>query len=153
MTMHKQIVALVEAVLDDLAAASSVWRPEWITRNVCVRFEHVLRYGRQAGEITAPDFYEHCAYKTVRSLVTHAIRKRCAPGADGQLAFPEFPRVQAYYEIDREIEGEREWVAVPVLQLHPTERVRKVSELRRAAAGFLEHAEQLEMFFAQYGAA
>lgn len=138
--MKKQIRAIVEGILDELARGSDVWRVEWIASQVLKRFKKLRAR-------TAPDreFYNYCAYTTVRSIVTDAIRKRVTPRGDGeeQLIFEGFPRVQEYYDITRD----GEWMAVPVLQMSGVERTLKVAELRRTATALLEHAEQLELFF------
>lgn len=146
--MQDRIKRIIGQFLDELADAERVWRPEWIAKAVLKRFEHVLR--AEPGESEAAEFWRHCGYREVRRMVAEAIRRRTRPGDDpDQLPFPEFPRVQAYYDIKRN----EEWVGVPVLQLTSAERRSKVEELRQLGHALLEHADQLEAFYRTQGAA
>ena len=146
--MHKRIKDLINGILDELAAAGTLWRAEPITHRVLQRFEGALALAPPGpiGE-EGRDFWRHCGFRTVRGMVGAAIGRRTDPmktTAD-QPVFDGFPRVQAYYEIERD----GEWVGVPVLQLRAAERAAKISELRTAGEALLEHAEQLELFFEQ----
>ena len=53
MSAHARVVDLIERRLDELAEAELVWKPEWIAKDVCDRFEGALE---GVDEETA-DFY------------------------------------------------------------------------------------------------
>ena len=144
----REIRDLIEGRYNDLAAAGQPWVSSWITKWVLNIYADVLE-GAPEGKAR---FWRHCAHHTLTGMVAAALRRRTDPTKVrcDQLVFRDFPRVQAYYNVAREIDGETERVGVPVLQLLPQERTAKVVELRTSGRALLEHADQLAHFFREH---
>lgn len=144
--MPKSTVARVRALVEELvnrAVERGEVRRDPIVREVLARFETTIRDGAPIGD---REFWHWCGDRAVGQIYNEVIRGR-TERPPSQPIFPEFPRVQELYAVVRD--GER--VAVPVLRLRPLEARRKLAELRAAAQGLLEHADQLELFLENHG--
>ena len=138
------LLSEVDQVIRDRIEAKEVIPATWVTRVVVERHPHIR--GQDA------DWYRFCAYETVRDAVRQCLR-RLKPDPKGetdeQLLLPGFERLQKAYLVSRN----EEQVGVPIELLTDDENGAKVTELRRMAAGCLEHAAELKRYHAERKAA
>lgn len=131
----------VREVMDELLVDGSPATVVWVVQGVMDRHRDISGQDE--------NFARLCAYEHVRRTTLTEIRNRKQNDEESQSVsqgelFPGYERVQKSYVISRD--GEQ--MVVRLEQMTEAEGRTKIGELRSMASGALDHARELEDYFA-----